>query len=128
MNDQPVYAIGIISKLLNAHPETLRGWERHDLIRISRINGRRFYSESDLKRLYFIRKMMQEGINLPSMSKLLQMYPCWYNGECPGCMHPSSDKECGKPCWRVEGSYCTPCNNENECSKCWMGKGKDSRK
>jgi len=54
MQNRPVYPIGIVSELLNVHPETIRVWERYGVIKPKRRSGRRYYSETDLKRLRFI--------------------------------------------------------------------------
>jgi MerR family transcriptional regulator/heat shock protein HspR len=43
--DEPVYLISIVAKILNIHPQTLRQYERENLIKPSRSNGRvRLYS------------------------------------------------------------------------------------
>ena len=51
MEEIPLYSIGVVSDLLHVHPETIRVWERHGVIRVQRRGRRRFYSNSDLKRL-----------------------------------------------------------------------------
>ncbi|GAI66979.1 unnamed protein product, partial [marine sediment metagenome] len=53
MGNRPVYPIGIVSELLDVHPETIRVWERYGVIHPYRRNGKRFYSDNDLERLRF---------------------------------------------------------------------------
>ena len=60
IDERPVYPIGVVSRLLDVHPETIRGWEHSGIIRVSRINKRRYFSQNDLKRLRFAQKMMNE--------------------------------------------------------------------
>ena len=31
-DDKPLYPIGVVSKLLDVHPETLRGWEKFGIV------------------------------------------------------------------------------------------------
>jgi MerR family transcriptional regulator/heat shock protein HspR len=55
-SDKSLYAIGVVSEILDVHPETIRVWERRGLIQPSRRGGKRLYSDNDLKRLRFILK------------------------------------------------------------------------
>jgi len=118
MQERPLYPIGIVSELLNAHPETVRVWERYGVIQPQRRNGKRFYSDNDLMRLRFVKKLMGEGLNLPAISYFLKLYPCWYQEDCPGCMHRSERIGCAKPCWKEEGTYCQVSVNEDLCANC----------
>jgi DNA-binding transcriptional MerR regulator len=118
MQNRPVYPIGVVSELLNVHPETIRVWERYGVIEPPRRSGKRFYSESDLKRLQFIQKLIGEGLNLPAIRHYLQLYPCWKMDGCPGCMYRSTNIGCAKPCWKEEGTYCLVSGNEDMCANC----------
>ena len=118
MGNRPVYPIGIISELLDVHPETIRVWERYGVIHPRRRNGKRFYSDNDLKRLRFIQGLMDEGLNLPGISYYLKLYPCWHQEDCPDCMHRSESIGCTKPCWKEDGVHCQVSVNEDLCSKC----------
>jgi MerR family transcriptional regulator/heat shock protein HspR len=119
-NEEPVYQIGVVSRLLGVHPETIRGWENSGIIKVSRINNRRYFSQNDIKRLRFAQKMMNEGINLPALSRFLKFYPCWYSGRCPECMHPTLSNKCGKLCWRDDKTYCIQVFDKKQCSTCWV--------
>ena len=45
MKDRPLYSIGTVSELLDVHPETLRVWERHGLLKPARRKGHRCYTD-----------------------------------------------------------------------------------
>jgi hypothetical protein len=122
-DDKPVYPIGVVSKLLDVHPETIRSWENFGIIKVDRINKRRYFSQNDIKRLRFALKMMNEGINLPALYHFLEFYPCWYYGQCPVCMHSTSNNKCGKLCWKEDGTYCIQNVDKNQCTSCWVNDG-----
>ena len=118
MKNLPVFPIGVVSELLNVHPETIRVWERYGVVKPQRRSGRRFYSENDLKRLRFIQRLIAEELNLPAIRHYLRLYPCWQLDGCPACMHRSELAECSKPCWKEEGAYCQAYGDEDTCSNC----------
>jgi len=51
MKNLPAFPIGVVSELLNVHPETVRVWEKYGVVKPQRRSGKRFYSETDLERL-----------------------------------------------------------------------------
>lgn len=116
--ERPLYPIGIVSELLSVHPETIRTWERSDLIHPQRRSDRRYFSDNDIKRLRFILRLMEKGLNIPAISHYLKLYPCWQMNDCPVCMHQSERIGCAKPCWKEEGTYCRASFDEDLCSKC----------
>ena len=118
MNSTPVFPISIVSESLHVHPETLRVWERYGIIKPQRRSGKRFYSETDLRRLQFIKKLIEEKLNLPAIRHYLQLYPCWQMEDCPSCMRVSKFVVCAKPCWREEGAYCQVYGNKETCLEC----------
>ena len=118
MPNRPVYPIGVVAELLNVHPETIRVWERYNVIQTQRRSGKRFYSENDLKRLRFVQRLKAEGLNLPAIRHYLRLYPCWQSDGCPACMHQTKSAWCAKPCWKEEGTYCQASDNEDTCSSC----------
>lgn len=124
MHNRPVYPIGVVSELLDVHPETIRVWERYGVVQPLRRSGKRFYSENDLKRLRFIQRLAGQGLNLPAVCHYLQLYPCWQMDDCPGCMHRSEHIRCTKPCWKDERTYCQVSGNEDTCSNCEFRKTK----
>ncbi|CEP66385.1 MerR-type HTH domain [Moorella glycerini] len=106
MPEQMLYTISVVADLLGIQPGTLRVWERHKLIQPARKNGRRLYSNNDLKRLRFIQKLIDKGFNLNSIKHYLAFYPCWLYEDCPACSRKTERIGCAKPCWKEEGTYC----------------------
>ena len=71
--------------MIGEHPETLRVWERNDLLRPDREGYQRKYSNNDVKRLKFIKYLMHEkGLNIAGVKQLTSMYSCWYKRNCKG--------------------------------------------
>jgi hypothetical protein len=103
---------------MDVHPETIRVWEKSGIIKPQRRSGRRFFSENDLKRLRFIKKLISEDLNLPAIRHQLKYYPCWNTSGCPSCMHSSELAVCAKPCWQEEGLYCKIDGSEDACLDC----------
>ena len=118
MQERALYPIGVVSELIDIPCGTLRVWDKNDVIHPRRRSGRRFFSESDLKRLQFIKELTSEGLNLPAIRHYLQLYPCWQLDDCPSCMHSSKLATCAKPCWKEEGSYCQASGSEDSCLTC----------
>lgn len=73
--DEPVYLISIVAKVLDIHPQTLRQYERENLITPSRSNGRiRLYSQRDIDRIKLILRLTRElGVNLAGVDVILRL-------------------------------------------------------
>ncbi len=73
--DRPLYMISIAADLAGVHPQTLRIYERKELIRPQRSGGNtRLYSEADIERLRFIQTLTQdEGVNLAGVTRIIEM-------------------------------------------------------
>ena len=73
--DEPVYLISIVAKILDIHPQTLRQYERENLVCPSRSNGRiRLYSERDVDRIKLILRLTRElGVNLAGVDIILRL-------------------------------------------------------
>ena len=73
--DEPVYLISIVSKILDIHPQTLRQYERENLIKPSRSNGKiRLYSQRDIDRIKLILRLTRElGVNLAGVDIILRL-------------------------------------------------------
>lgn len=73
--DEPVYLISIVSKILDIHPQTLRQYERENLICPSRSNGRiRLYSQRDIDKVKLILRLTRElGVNLAGVDIILRL-------------------------------------------------------
>jgi MerR family transcriptional regulator/heat shock protein HspR len=58
----PIYIISEAAKILNMHPQTLRSYEKKGLIKPKRIGNQRYYSENDIEKLKFIKRLSDSGI------------------------------------------------------------------
>ncbi len=70
---EELYVISIAAEMLGMHPQTLRKYERLELVQPSRtIGSMRRYSRLDLSRLRLSKHLVDEvGINLAGMQRLL---------------------------------------------------------
>lgn len=73
--DEPVYLISIVAKILDIHPQTLRQYERENLICPSRTNGRiRLYSQRDIDKIKLILRLTRDlGVNLAGVDIILRL-------------------------------------------------------
>ena len=70
-----VYVMRVASMLTGMHPQTLRKYERVGLVRPSRSNMLRLYSDEDVARLRMIKHLVEEvGLNLAGVELTLTMY------------------------------------------------------
>jgi len=70
-----VYVMRVASMLTGMHPQTLRKYERVGLVRPSRSNMLRLYSDEDVARLRMIKHLVEEvGLNLAGVELALSMY------------------------------------------------------
>lgn len=118
-DDAGIYPIGVIAKMLGVHPETLRVWERHQIVEPHRENNQRRYSNNDLKRLQFVLFLIEEkGLNLAGVKQVVDLYPCWSHQKCRGARRSSELKEGGRPCWLELGTYCYAEGRGDWCAEC----------
>lgn len=77
MNDRgkPLYMIGVVAEMLNVHPQTLRFYEKKELVRPSRTVGRtRMYSAEDIDELARLLRLTRDlGVNLAGIEIILKM-------------------------------------------------------
>lgn len=75
MKNKPLYAISVVAEMLKIHPQTLRQYERVELIKPSRTIGNvRLYSEEDIERIKFITTLTRDmGVNLAGVEIILKM-------------------------------------------------------
>jgi MerR family transcriptional regulator/heat shock protein HspR len=73
--DEPVYLISVVAKILDIHPQTLRQYERENLVCPSRSGGRiRLYSQRDIDRIKLILRLTRElGVNLAGVDIILRL-------------------------------------------------------
>lgn len=69
------YMISAVAEIYKIHPQTLRLYERHGLLKPSRSQGNtRYYTEEDLERLEVILALTREmGVNLAGIEVVLNM-------------------------------------------------------
>lgn len=69
------YMISSVAELYKVHPQTLRLYERHGLIKPSRSEGNtRLYTPSDIERLEIVLNLAREmGVNLAGIEIILNM-------------------------------------------------------
>ncbi len=73
-NNQPVYMISVVAKMLDVHPQTLRLYEREGLIAPCRTKRSRLYSEEDVERLAMILRLTRElGVNRSGVEIILRL-------------------------------------------------------
>ncbi len=73
-NERPLYMISVAAQLAGVHPQTLRIYERKQLIQPQRSQGNtRLYSQADVDRLQLIQHLTQEGINLAGVVRIIEL-------------------------------------------------------
>ena len=72
--EQPLFMISIVSKMLNVHPQTLRLYEREGFVSPKRTKKQRLYSEKDVEQLNFILQLTRElGVNRAGVDIIIRM-------------------------------------------------------
>lgn len=71
---RPLYMISVAAELSGMHPQTLRIYERKELIKPKRSAGNtRLYSDEDIEQLRLIQQLTAEGINLAGVIRILEL-------------------------------------------------------
>ena len=69
-----VYAISVVAQLVGTGPQNIRLYERKGLLTPDRTaGGTRQYSDTDLKVLRRIGELLEEGLNLAGVAKVLEL-------------------------------------------------------
>ncbi|HML24783.1 MAG TPA: MerR family transcriptional regulator [Aggregatilinea sp.] len=73
--DEPCYTIGIVARMVELHPQTLRNYEQMGLVVPQRSGGNiRLYSQREVDRLMKINRLTQElGVNLAGVEIILRL-------------------------------------------------------
>ncbi len=72
--DRPIFTLSVAADLLGLHPRTLRIYEEKKLVVPARTEGnRRRYSQNDITRFHFIRRLTRGGVNLEGVRVILDM-------------------------------------------------------
>lgn len=73
-DDVGVYAISVVAQLLGTGQQNIRQYERKGLLTPDRTTGgTRQYSESDVAVLRRIGELLDEGLNLAGVAKVLEL-------------------------------------------------------
>ncbi|HPD18305.1 MAG: MerR family transcriptional regulator [Candidatus Goldbacteria bacterium] len=70
--EEKLYSIKEISSLLNVHEQTLRNWERKNLVVPLRVGLRRIYTDEHLKLCKKIKQFSGKGISLNGIKEMLK--------------------------------------------------------
>jgi len=70
-----LYMIGVVSRICELHPQTLRMYERLGLVTPKRVKSKnRMYSEADIERLRQIQRLTHDmGVNLAGVEIILNL-------------------------------------------------------
>lgn len=72
--DRGVYAISVVAELVGTGQQNIRLYERKGLLTPGRTSGgTRQYSEADLATLRRIGELLEEGLNLAGVAKVLEL-------------------------------------------------------
>ena len=72
--DRGVFAISVAAGMVRMQVQNLRVYERRGLLSPSRTDGgTRLYSEDDIAVLHRIRELLQEGLNIAGIAKVLEL-------------------------------------------------------
>lgn len=71
-SDRGVFAISVAAGMVSMQVQNLRVYERRGLLSPARTDGgTRLYSEDDIAVLHRIRELLEEGLNLAGIAKVL---------------------------------------------------------
>ena len=75
LEDEPVYFISVVSRMVGVHAQTLRYYERVGLVSPSRSGGRqRLYSLREVQKLQRIKTLTEDmGVNLAGVEVILKL-------------------------------------------------------
>lgn len=72
--EQGVFGISVAAELTGTAVQNLRVYERHGLVSPDRTEGgTRRYSQADVDRLVRVRELLDEGLNLAGITRVLQL-------------------------------------------------------
>jgi MerR family transcriptional regulator/heat shock protein HspR len=72
--NEPVFTISVVAKMLDLHPQTLRQYDRMGLVQPARVSGKnRMYSHADIQKLQEIVELTKDGVPLRTVETILTM-------------------------------------------------------
>ena len=73
-SSKPLYAISVAADLSGTAIQNLRAYERHGLLTPERTEGgTRRYSDGDVSRLVRIRELLDDGLNIAGVQRVLEL-------------------------------------------------------
>jgi MerR family transcriptional regulator/heat shock protein HspR len=73
-DERGLFGISVAAELADTGVQNLRVYERHGLVEPARTEGgTRRYSEADVERLVRIRDLLDDGLNLAGVSRVLRL-------------------------------------------------------
>ncbi len=118
---EPIYPIGVVSRLLGISVFTLRMYEREGLVLTQRGTNQknRLYSISDIERMECIRDAItNKKYSIQAIKAILSLIPCWEVINCSETdrLNCPAYNTTGSPCWtfRHQGNIC----ESKDCRKC----------
>ena len=74
-DDEPLYTIGVVSRILNCEPSALRRYENAGLVRPGRTEGNtRLYSNKNVETLRAVHKLMdEEKLNMRGVRMVMRL-------------------------------------------------------
>ncbi len=119
----PLYTINIVAELLGTTKQTLRLYEKHGLIKPSKRNSHRYFSENDIQWLQCLRGLIHnKKISIEGIKRLLGYAPCWKIANCPEEVKSrcTASIENTKPCWELKKMRCKRDANIKLCENCFF--------
>lgn len=128
----PLYPIGVVAELLGTTDQTLRLYEKHGLLKPSRRNKNRYYSENDIIWLTCIREIIhKKKISIEGIKRLMNYAPCWEVTECSEERRSlcSAFIDRSKPCWELNRMICNR-DSGRICEDCvvYLSKQREEKK
>ncbi|HEY8342914.1 MAG TPA: MerR family transcriptional regulator [Calditerricola sp.] len=72
--NMPLFPIGIVMKLTGLTARQIRYYEQHELVKPARTKGnQRLFSLNDIDRLLEIKSLIEQGVNIAGIKKMLAM-------------------------------------------------------
>ena len=73
----PIYPIRTVAQLTGVNPRRIRAWEdQYNLLSPARTGGgHRLYSEDDVERIRWVKAMVDRGMSLKGIQRLVQSVP-----------------------------------------------------
>jgi MerR family transcriptional regulator/heat shock protein HspR len=127
-NDEPVYTIGVVARMLSVSVQVLRLYESEGLIiPYKKDSHHRLYSQNDVNRLKCIRESItNKKYSITSIKTLYSMIPCWSIKKCSDQDRKNCDAYSGmtEPCWsyKHKSNIC----ETQECRVCEVYKSHNS--